>query len=136
MATKTYHGSCHCKRVRFEVDLDLQKGTGKCNCSYCWKVRNWSMHAKPEQLRVLEGESEITNYGVRPEAKNFHAFCRHCGVRLFTRGDVPEIGGRYVSVMLPALDDLSPAELAEAGVRFMNGRDDDWFNQPRETRHL
>ena len=136
MATKTYHGSCHCKRVRFEADLDLQKGTGKCNCSYCSKVRNWSIATKPEQFRVLEGQSEIVDYGFRPESKNFHAFCKHCGVRLFTRGDVPEIGGPYVSVMLSALDDLDASELGTAPVRFMNGRNDDWFHEPAETRHL
>jgi hypothetical protein len=99
-------------------------------------VRTWSFGAKPEQLRILEGQSEISDYGFRPESKNFHAFCKHCGVRLFTRGDVPEIGGPYVSVMLSALDDLDASELGAAPVRFMNGRDDDWFQEPAVTRHL
>jgi hypothetical protein len=136
MTTKTYHGSCHCKRVRFEADLDLSKGTGKCNCSYCWKIRNWSAHAKPAQFRVVEGQSELTDYGFRPEAKNFHAFCKHCGISLFTHGDVPEIGGPYVSIMLAALDDLPASELVEAPKRYMNGRDDDWLHEPAERRHL
>jgi hypothetical protein len=136
MATKTYHGSCHCKRARFEADFDLEKGTGKCNCSYCWKVRNWSIGLKPAQVRVVEGQSEIADYAFRPGAKNFHSFCKHCGVRLFTHGDVPEIGGAYVSVMLSVLDDLPASELAAAPVRYMNGRDDDWFHEPAERGHL
>ena len=136
MAEKTYHGSCHCKRVRIEADLDLQKGTMKCNCSYCWKVRNWGSGTKPEKFRIVEGRSEIGEYGFRPESKNFHAFCKHCGVRMFTRGDIPEIGGAFVSVMLSILDDLPPSELAAAPLHYANGKDDDWFHEPAEKRHL
>jgi hypothetical protein len=136
MASKTYHGSCHCKRVRFEADLDLSKGTGKCNCSYCWKVRNWSIGIKPNEFRLVAGKDDLGEYGFTAASQNHHAFCRHCGVRLYTHGHVKEIGGDYVSVSLAALDDLPPGELAAAPVRYMNGRDNDWFHEPADHRHL
>ena len=33
-------------------------------------------------------------------------------------------------------DDLPLADLVSATVRHMDGRNDDWFNVPAETRHL
>jgi hypothetical protein len=136
MAKKTYHGSCHCGKLRFEADLDLAQGTGKCNCSYCWKVRAWNLGIKPEDFRLLSGKADAREYGFREGSDNHHVFCSHCGVRVYTQGYVEQIGGHYVSISLSSLDDLSPAELAAAPVQYMNGRDDDWFHVPAETRHL
>jgi hypothetical protein len=63
-------------------------------------------------------------------------FCGNCGVRVYTYGHIEQIGGDFVSVSLSTLDDVSPAELVAAPVQYMNGRDDDWFHVPAETRHL
>lgn len=132
---KTYHGSCHCGAVKFEADLDLSAGTGKCNCSYCAKTRGWGVVVKPDALRVLQGEDAQTDYQFGTRSAH-HLFCRTCGVTSFGRGYVEQIGGAYAFVNLAALDDAELADLAEAPVRFMNGRDNKWFEPPSETRYM
>jgi len=37
---------------------------------------------------------------------------------------------------LNCLDGVDPVELAEAPVRYANGRDNKWWEPPAETRHL
>jgi hypothetical protein len=132
---KTYAGSCHCGAVRFEVDLDLATRTTKCNCSICSKTRAWSAIVKPAAFRLLQGEDALSDYQFGSKSGH-HLFCKQCGVRPFGRGYVEQIGGDFVSINLGALDTASDDELASAPVQFMNGRDNDWFNAPRESRYL
>lgn len=136
MAKKTYQGSCHCKQVRFEVGLDLGEGTSKCNCTHCWKKRSWTIRAKPEDFRSISGETELSGY--KPGETSGHGgFCKHCGVSTYGWVHASEWNpSTYVSVSVAALDDLDPAELVAAPVQYCDGRADNWWNAPAETRHL
>jgi hypothetical protein len=135
MSLKTYSGSCHCGAVRFETDLDLTAGTNRCNCSLCFKARAWFAFAKgAERFRLLSGADALREYRWKPNGNDpflTYSFCRNCGIRVFCRSELPELGGTFHAVPVTTLDDLPASELAEAPVHFVDGRHDR-FNQPPE----
>ncbi|MGK6318283.1 GFA family protein [Sphingomonas sp. DT-204] len=132
---KTYHGSCHCGAVRFEADIDLSAGTGKCNCSICMKRRKWGVNIKPEQFRLCAGADALTDYQFGNKFGH-HYFCSTCGAAPFGDGYVEEIGGDFISISINCLDDASDEELAAVPVAFFNGRDNAWWDKPDVTGHL
>jgi hypothetical protein len=133
---KTYKGSCHCGNVRFEVDVDISAGTGKCNCTICTKMRLWSVNAKPEAFRLIAGEAELTDYRGNNSVAH-HLFCSRCGVRPFEWVDVPNMSGnKYYNINVSCLDGVNIDELIAAPVTYYDGLNNDWGKTPAETRHL
>ncbi len=137
MAMKTYRGSCQCKKITFEADIDLAEvGTGKCNCTSCFKRRWWSVRAEPAAFRALGGEENMSGY--KPgQAKGHDGFCKSCGVTPYNWIGVSEWNpSEYVSVNVAALDNVDPIELIDAPIKYFDGLNDSWWTAPEETRHL
>lgn len=79
----TYQGSCHCGRVRFEVDLELDH-VRSCDCSIC-RRRGALIHRVDEgRLRLLTPLEDLTLYQWHTRtAKDY--FCPTCGILPFRR---------------------------------------------------
>jgi hypothetical protein len=132
---KTYRGSCHCGAVRYEADIDLSKGSGRCNCTFCLKARAWGAFVKPSAFRLAAGSEEGVAYHQHPQAPvKYH--CARCGVRTHARGDADYMGGPFVSVFVATLDDVSPEELLSGPIRYSDGLHNNWMNPPADVRHL
>jgi len=95
---KTYAGSCHCGKVRFEADIDLSRGTVKCNCSTCTKTRSWVGFVGPQHYRLMSGAEAQTEYQWIPPGREapsiqYH-FCATCGCVAFWRAAQTDAAGR------------------------------------------
>jgi hypothetical protein len=130
MQTKsTKHvGSCHCRTVRFEVEIDASTGS-ECNCSICTKLAIKGGIVKPEAFTLLSDAGELGIYEWASKTSTRH-FCKHCGVHCFGRGSLPQLGGAFVSVNLNCLDDVDPNAIQ---LSYWDGRHNNWEAGPRPT---
>lgn len=131
---KTYHGSCHCGAVTFEAELDLTQSTYRCNCSICRRTRFWPAIAKSDGFRLLTGETDLTKY-VFNTRKNYHYFCKYCGVRAFGIGNDTPVG-KMVGVNVMCLEGVSDEELSKLTITYVDGLHDNWQSAPAFCSHL
>lgn len=84
---KTYRGSCHCGKVRFEIDAAIDH-VRVCDCSICRRRGALNHRVPKESLRLLTPWKELVLYqwGSRT-ARDY--FCPVCGILPFRRPSDP-----------------------------------------------
>ena len=103
---RQFEGSCHCGRVRFEVELDPSEAL-VCDCSICTRKGVIIGRVDEDQLKLLTPLENLTLYQFNKRIAK-HYFCPVCGIHTFNRPrSAPE---RWV-VNLRCLADLDLAAL-------------------------
>ena len=80
---RTHKGSCHCGRIRFEVDADLDH-VRSCDCTVCRRRGALIHRVEKDKLRLLVPWESMTLYQWRSRTARDY-FCPKCGILPFRR---------------------------------------------------
>jgi hypothetical protein len=102
----TYRGGCHCGRIAFEVDGELERVV-VCNCSICAKKGYLHWIVERARFRPLTPEDALTTYRFNTGVARHH-FCPVCGVAPFY---VPRSDPDRIDVNVRCLEDVDAEAL-------------------------
>ena len=84
---------------------------------------------KPSAFRLLSGEDAMSDY-IMDNPNKHSLFCKTCGIHAFHKGNIPELGGEFVSINVACLDDATIKELSEVRIQYCDGKTNSWWNEP------
>ena len=108
-------GGCHCGRVRFRAEVDLDR-LSQCSCSICTKKGILLLSLDPANFQLLRGRTALKSYTFGTGVAQ-HTFCSHCGMHAFY---IPRSQPHRVTVNARCLDDIDGPKLTPK--RFFDGR--------------
>ena len=111
-----YTGSCHCGRIRFQVEGEVDSGLA-CNCSMCQRKGSLLWFVPREKLRLQTPEDAAATYVFNKHAIK-HRFCTHCGIHPYAEAPGPN-GVQMAAVNLRVLEDF---DLESVPVKHYDGR--------------
>lgn len=111
-----YKGSCHCGRIAFEVEGEIN-GAMACNCSICSRKGSLLWFVPRDKLRLLTPEQAAGTYTFNKHVIE-HKFCPTCGIHPYAEGVDPK-GGRMAAVNLRCVEAI---DLASIPVQHFDGR--------------
>lgn len=111
-----YRGSCHCGRVAFEAEGELE-GAMACNCSICSRKGSLLWFLPRERLQLLTPEADLATYTFNKHVIR-HLFCPVCGIHPFGEGTDPQ-GRRMAAINIRCLEGVDPERVP---VQHFDGR--------------
>ena len=111
-----YKGSCHCGKVAFEVEGEINEALA-CNCSICSRKGSLLWFAPRENLHLLTPENAASTYTFDKHIIK-HRFCPACGIHPYAEGVVLD-GNLMAAINIRCLEDI---DLASIPVQNYDGR--------------
>ena len=111
-----YRGSCHCGKVSFEVEGELN-GAMACNCSMCSRKGSLLWFIPLDQLKLRAAENDLGTYTFNKHVIK-HRFCRTCGIHPYGEG-VDAKGNQTAAINIRCLEGI---ELEKIPVQHFDGR--------------
>lgn len=111
-----YTGSCHCGRIRFEVEGKVDSGLA-CNCSMCSRRGSLLWFVPREKVKLLTPEEDMSTYLFNKHVIRHH-FCASCGIHPFGEAVAPD-GKDTAAINLRALENF---DLDSVPVHHFDGR--------------
>lgn len=111
-----YKGSCHCGKVRFEVEGEIG-GAMSCNCSICQRKGSLLWFVPRDNLSLLTPEENAATYTFNKHVIK-HRFCSICGIHPYGEGTDPS-GNRMAAINIRCLEGI---DLEAVPVRQFDGR--------------
>ena len=112
----TYYGSCHCGRVAFEVEGEIDNALS-CNCSMCQRKGTLMWFVPRATLTLLTPPETMATYTFNKHVIQ-HRFCPTCGCAPFGLGQDPK-GKAMAAINVRCLDGV---EIALLEVKHYDGR--------------
>ena len=111
-----YSGSCHCGKVAFDVEGEIDSALA-CNCSICSRKGSLLWFVPREKLVLRTPEDAASTYTFNKHVIK-HRFCPDCGMHPYGEGTDPK-GNAIAAVNLRCLEGI---DLSVIPVHEFNGR--------------
>jgi hypothetical protein len=97
-----YQGSCHCGRVAFEVEGEIDSGMA-CNCSMCRRKGSLLWFVPKAQFTLKTPEDAASTYLFNKHAIR-HRFCANCGIHPYAEAVHPKTKQPTAAINLRCLE--------------------------------
>lgn len=111
-----HEGSCHCGKVAFEVEGEIDSALS-CNCSMCLRKGSLLWFVPRDKLTLLTTEDAAGTYTFNKHAIQ-HRFCPTCGIHPYAEAVDPQ-GNHMAAVNLRCLEGV---DLSAIPIHAFDGR--------------
>ncbi|MEJ6023351.1 GFA family protein [Ramlibacter sp. PS4R-6] len=101
-----YSGSCHCGKVAYEVEGEIDSAMA-CNCSMCRRKGSllWFVTKDKFTLKTPDGNASTYLFN---KHKIRHRFCPVCGIHPYAEAVNPKTGAPTAAINIRCLEGVDP----------------------------